>query len=51
MDSNSLEAASKQDASKYDLILPLLYFLGRVLLFLSLIPNDFYGFGDFPPYF
>jgi hypothetical protein len=33
------------------LLLPMLYFFGRILLFLGLIPNDLHGFGDFPTYF
>ncbi len=32
-------------------ILPVLFFAGRLLLFLALIPNNLHGFGDFPVYF
>lgn len=31
-------------------LLPFLYFFARLVLFLALIPDDFYGFGDFPVY-
>ncbi len=32
-------------------LLPILFFVGRILLFLALIPDDLHGFGDFPIYF
>jgi len=33
------------------IILPLLFIAGRILLFLALIPNNLHGFGDFPVYY
>lgn len=33
------------------LLLPMIFFFGRIVLFLGLIPNDLYGFGDLPQYF
>jgi hypothetical protein len=32
-------------------LLPIIFFFGRIILFLGLIPNDLYGFGDLPQYF
>jgi len=32
-------------------LLPILFFAGRILLFLALIPNDIHGLGDFPIYY
>ncbi|MHB8134266.1 MAG: hypothetical protein ACYDH1_08595 [Anaerolineaceae bacterium] len=32
-------------------LLPILFFAGRILLFLALIPNDLHGFGDFQVYY
>jgi len=33
------------------LLLPMIFFFGRIVLFLGLIPNNLYGFGDLPQYF
>lgn len=35
----------------FQTLLPVLFFAGRLLLFLALIPNNLHGFGDFPIYF
>ena len=32
-------------------LLPILFFAGRILLFLALIPDDLHGFGDFQVYY
>jgi hypothetical protein len=32
-------------------ILPILFFMGRMILFLAFIPDGLHGFGDFPIYF
>jgi len=42
LDTNKLTAIS---------ILPLLFFAGRLLLILALLPNDLHGYGDFQNYF
>jgi len=34
-----------------DWFLPFLFIFGRILLFLTLIPDDLHGFGDLPKYF
>jgi hypothetical protein len=39
------------ESQSIDLLLPVLFFFGRLILFLGLIPNNFYGFGDFPAFF
>lgn len=31
--------------------MPFSYFFSRIILFLALIPNDYYGFGDLPVYY
>lgn len=32
-------------------LMPFAYFFSRIILFLALIPNDYYGFGDLPVYY
>lgn len=46
-----MASESIQSENNYAGLLSLLYFFGRIVLFLGLIPNDLYGFGDLPQYF
>ena len=48
---NSMESPTRTVDEDKELLLPLLYFFGRIILFLGLIPNDLYGAGDLPTYF
>lgn len=44
---NSNNSASQS----LDLLLPILFLFGRIILIISLIPNDIYGFGDLQTHF
>ncbi len=43
-------SAGKKNATTVE-FLPILFFAGRILFFLALMPTDIHGMGDFPNYF
>jgi hypothetical protein len=45
-----MDIEDTKDALQEEILPPLLYFLGRIMLFLALVPNSYVGTGDLPEY-